>query len=149
MYGLPPPQGSPSLAQFLDAAYPVGSIYISTSSTNPGTTFGVGTWAAFGAGQVLVGVDSEDEDFNTAENTGGEKFVQLGTSELPAHTHGLPSGESCLIDNGGGVEAEAGDSGYYAFDTISDITETESAGADSPHNNMPPYIVVYMWKRTA
>ena len=68
--------------------YPVGSIYINaTNSTNPGTLLGFGTWTAFGAGRVPVGIDSSDTDFDTAEETGGSKTHTLTTNELPSHTH--------------------------------------------------------------
>lgn len=56
----------------LDLVYPIGSIYISTSGINPGGVTG-GTWVAWGNGRVLVGVNTSDSDFNTAEKTGGNK----------------------------------------------------------------------------
>ena len=70
--------------------YPVGSIYINAAvATNPGTLLGFGTWAAFGAGRVIVGIDSTDTDFDAAEETGGAKTHTLTVSELPSHTHNL------------------------------------------------------------
>lgn len=75
------PQGEPGGGGVtLAEVYPVGCIYTSTVSTNPATVFGFGTWAAFGAGRVLVGVDSGDADFDTAEETGGAKTVATGGS---------------------------------------------------------------------
>ena len=82
-------------------SYPVGSIYLSISNINPETIFG-GTWVSFGSGKTLVGVDTNDSDFNTAEKTGGSKkttYTPVGTigshaltvSELPSHTHSIPS----------------------------------------------------------
>ena len=77
-----------TLAAALAAVYPVGSIYINaTSSTNPATLLGFGTWSAFGAGRVMVGIDSSDSDFDGAQETGGAKTVTLSTSNLPSHTH--------------------------------------------------------------
>lgn len=87
-------------------AYPVGSIYISTSSTNPSSLFG-GTWQAFGKGRTLVGVDSNDTDFNYAEKTAGSKYLQshnhtfsgdinYTSSEDLFHTHSIDT--SLLAD---------------------------------------------------
>ena len=80
----------------LQAVYPVGSIYVSATATNPATTFGFGTWSAFGAGKVLVGQDTGDASFNTLEETGGSKNATLvshnhtysaTTSTAGSHTH--------------------------------------------------------------
>ena len=68
--------------------YPVGSVYMSVSSTNPGNLFG-GTWIAWGSGRVPVGVNSSDGDFNTAEKTGGAKSVNLAHEHtVDSHVHG-------------------------------------------------------------
>lgn len=76
----------PSVAT-LDQVYPVGSVYISVVATNPATLFGIGTWSAFGAGRVMVGLDAGDPDFDTAEETGGAKTVEsAGTNDAPAFT---------------------------------------------------------------
>ncbi|WP_280515731.1 phage baseplate protein [Cuneatibacter sp. NSJ-177] len=67
--------------------YPVGSVYMSTSSTNPGTLFG-GTWEAWGSGRVPVGVNSSDSDFSTVEKIGGSKTINLSHSHtVSSHTH--------------------------------------------------------------
>ena len=69
-------------------AYPVGSIYMNCSNaTNPGTLLGFGTWSAFGEGRVLIGIDSSDTDFDTAEETGGSKTHTLTEAQLPSHRH--------------------------------------------------------------
>ncbi|MCP4881866.1 MAG: hypothetical protein GY905_15090, partial [Gammaproteobacteria bacterium] len=67
-------------------AYPVGSIYTSISPTDPSTLLGVGTWVAFGAGKVLIGVDTGDDDFNTVRATGGAKTHTLTEDEMPTHS---------------------------------------------------------------
>jgi hypothetical protein len=138
---------STEIAQsFLDTIYPIGSIYTNaTDSTNPGTLLGFGTWVSFGAGRVPVGIDSSDTDFDTAEETGGAKTHTLTIGEMPAHTHGgiFPSGGS-----GSFSQAFDVDNPNNGADLSSEKT-TSSTGGGAAHNNLQPYIVVYMWKRTA
>ena len=130
-----------------DALYPVGSIYTNaTNATNPATLIGFGTWVAFGAGKVPVGIDAGDTDFDTAEETGGTKTHTLTTSELPSHTHSISYEQS-------GPGGNNVNSSYYAG-ISSNVSggfsrNTNSTGGDQAHNNLQPYIVVYMWKRTA
>ena len=127
---------------FFDKIYPVGSIYINaTNSTNPGTLLGFGTWAAFGAGKVPVGIDSSDSDFDTAEETGGSKTHTLAISELPAHTHTVETKVSSEVNG----THPLGSSGSTSQGTRA----TSSTGGGTAHNILQPYIVVYMWKRTA
>ena len=130
-------------AATLQAVYPVGSIYINASvSTNPATLLGFGTWTAFGAGRVMVGLDSGDSNFDTAQETGGSKTHTLTTAELPSHTHtvSIPSSE-----NGG----SSNDHALFPDSTSSGETFTTAAtGSGSAHNILQPYIVVYMWRRT-
>jgi hypothetical protein len=125
--------------------YPVGSIYTAIVATNPATLLGVGTWTAFGSGKVLVGLDSGDSDFNTVEETGGAKTDShtLTTAELPSHTHtvNLVSGES-----GSTTGLEGG--GNKSLQGTQTIPASGDGGAHS-HDIVQPYIVVYMWKRTA
>jgi len=127
----------------LTAVYPVGSIYINAAvATNPATLLGFGTWAAFGAGRVMVGINAADSDFDTVEETGGAKTHTLTTSELPSHTH-----TTTLRGNGENEEVDfpaAGDSVNPGR-----TTTTNATGGGSAHSIMNPYIVVYMWKRTA
>ena len=123
------------------AIWSVGSIFISAVETNPASLLGFGTWAAFAAGRTLVGIDATQTEFDTLEETGGEKTHTLTVAELAAHTHS--------------IEAHVGDTagaGYVtdtSYPTISAYPNTGSAGSGSAHNNLQPYIVVYMWKRTA
>ena len=125
-----------------DALYPVGSIYTNaTDATNPATLIGFGTWEAFGAGKVPVGIDASDTDFDTAGETGGAKTHTLTESEIPSHTHTLPIQGIYQIFGGGG--------GYRTRYEPGGTTTTASTGGGQSHNNLQPYIVVYMWKRTA
>lgn len=139
--------GLPTMSEI----YPVGSIYINASdSTNPGTLLGFGTWEAFGAGKVPVGIDSSDTDFDTAEETGGSKTTTVDTTvprdgwgsdqtngklTEPTTDGRLVTG-SGLSENSENLESLAQASGDRTFtSTSADVVQ--------------PYIVVHMWKRTA
>ena len=123
--------------QGLLKAYPIGSIYTSTVATNPNTFFG-GTWVSFGAGKVLVGLDAADTDFDLSEETGGAKTHTLTTNEMPAHTH------TTTIENASGSGSSGSADGSSSFSSVA----SSSTGGGAAHNNLQPYIVVYMWKRT-
>ena len=132
-------------------AYPVGSIYMNAEdSTDPSVLLGFGTWAAFGAGRVPVGIDPSDADFDTAEHPGGAKTHTLTKQEIPPHTHSYVKTDSTSNANGYDTNTTA--------KAVTGSTETgggnigensDGTGNASPHNNLQPYIVVYMWKRTA
>jgi len=126
--------------------YPVGSIYINaTNATNPGTLLGFGTWVAFGAGRVMVGLDSGDTDFDTAEETGGAKTHTLTEAEMPSHDHSLANQTLYRHSFGSGSENLTSAGSY----NVGAQNNTGSAGSGNAHNNVQPYITVYMWKRTA
>ena len=125
----------------------VGDIIFSTSDENPSTIYG-GTWVAWGKGQVPVGVDTSDSDFNTVEKTGGEKEHTLTIGEMPSHTHAIYGGNTSTTNtlasfNSNGWIPLLGGTGYK-----NDGTMTNSGDNDA-HNNLQPYITCYMWKRTA
>lgn len=127
-------------------AYPVGSIYMNaTNSTNPATLLGFGTWVSFGAGRVPVGINPSDTDFDTAEETGGAKNHTLTLSQIPSHTHTI-SGN--ISRSGFSFEHHQFNSRMPGenYDTNPTVS---NAGGGQGHNNLQPYIVVYMWKRTA
>lgn len=141
--------------------YPVGSIYISTSSENPGNIYG-GTWEEYGKGRTLVGVDSNDSDFSTVEKLGGEKTHTLTIDEMPSHNHV----ERMFLDQSGYSSVKPAGYAYYIYSTQSSnvitwanaqisnmnywrIGDTEDKGGSQAHNNLQPYITTYMWKRTA
>ena len=129
-------------------AYPVGSIYMNCSNaTNPGTLLGFGTWSSFGAGRVLIGIDSSDSDFDGAEETGGSKTHTLTVDELPAHTHThtVQTGRS-YSSSIGGPPIVQGSNNVLIYEQA---VTTSSTGSGQAHNNIQPYIVVYMWRRTA
>ena len=122
----------------LSAVYPVGAIYTSVVATSPATLFG-NTWEAIGAGKVLIGLDASDTDFDTVEATGGSKTHTLTVDELPAHTHNM------TIENTRGAGSEGAENGSSSFSTV----DTSSTGGDQAHTIVQPFLVVYMWKRTA
>lgn len=123
--------------------YPVGSIYISINSTNPGNIFG-GTWERI-KGKMLVGVDEDDTDFNSSGQTGGEKEVTLGTEHIPVHTHRVKAGTN-VPNATNGDSFIIGYGGAYGQDGERYV---ENAGCGQAHNNMPPYYTVYIFVRTA
>lgn len=128
--------------------YPVNSIFISTNSNSPDTYMtglGLTTWTAFGAGRVLVGYDSGDTAFDTVEETGGAKTHTLSNSEMPYHRHSLGLSKS---DNTYGDGSSNGTK-VGSYSPLYSGYEGGSGGVTQPHNNLQPYIVVYMWKRTA
>ena len=143
---------------FLDTIYPIGSIYTNaTDSTNPGTLLGFGTWTSFGAGKVAVGIDSGDNDFDVVgsgantNGTTGSKTHTLTTSEIPGHTHDTgvvgQGSQNFVADQRITVPQQFGFDDDNNQGTAS--SKTTSTGGGGAHNNLQPYIVVYMWKRTA
>lgn len=150
--------------------YPVGSIYMSTVSTNPATLFGFGTWEAMPAGRVLLaqGKSSWGTTYN-AGSTGGEATHQLTVGELPSHNHtastnttgnhththpGWQMGEGIRHQDGCSAIPQRGDqggySGTYTFSTAGNHSHTitiNSTGNNQSHNNLQPYISIYIWKR--
>lgn len=124
-----------------DFVYPVGIVITLGVSTNPATLLGGGTWAAI-AGKVIVGIDATQTEFDTLDETGGAKTHTLQISEIPAHTH---SEEGSTLP--GDVSGAGGSgSGWGHFDLSG---TTGSAGGGGAHNNLQPYIVKYVWQRTA
>ena len=129
----------------LDNFYPVGSIYMNVNSTDPGTLFG-GTWKQI-KGRFLLGMSSS----YPAGSKGGEATHQLTVDEMPSHNHTMSYGpDSSGATTGfpygiaaGSATNSAGGRGY------SSNLGTFSAGGSQSHNNMPPYLSVYIWKRTA
>jgi len=123
-----------TLPELMLAMHPVGCIYTSVVSTSPATLFG-GTWAAFGAGRVLVGIDSADTSFDVVEETGGAKTRTLALTNLPALNSGYLSYKASGTD---GITA-----------TNKTYGASIDQGGGQAFSILPPYIVVYMWKRVS
>jgi hypothetical protein len=147
----------------LGAIYPIGSIYINaTSASNPSTLLGFGTWTAFGAGRVMVGLDGSDALFDTAEETGGSKdsvvvsHTHTASSSVsdPGHSHTF-SGTLSKTDtvSGGGITIKTREDGTTTTSAvgtgISVSTTVNATGSSGTNANVQPFIVVRMWKRTA
>jgi hypothetical protein len=143
----------------LQLLHPVGSIYTSTSSTNPGTAFGFGTWVAFGAGRVMIG----NGGGFSAGATGGSadavvvSHTHTATSSVsdPGHIHAMsPNADGYSAGNtSNSVRGPGG--GAYSFSTQSATTgitvgtSISTEGVSGTNANLQPYVVVYMWNRTA
>lgn len=128
-----------------DAIYPVGSIYLSYNHTNPSNLFG-GTWVRIENAFLWASTASD-----TIGVTGGEETHTLTVNEMPRHRHNVGAYKST---DGNGSVLDA----YTALVSTSNGADTTSkyytsasllSGGSQPHNNMPPYIQVSVWRRTA
>lgn len=146
-----------------DLVFPIGSIYTTIDGTNPASTLGYGTWTAFGAGKVLVGITpGGDPDFDTVEETGGSKTVSAIVANHDSHTHSVdventtssaPS-DTVTVDNVGSGSTVSVASSTHTHDVDPASVTSGNESATQTHtitasSVVQPYIVVYMWKRTA
>jgi len=122
------------------ASWPVGSVFISVVATNPNTLLGGGTWVAFGAGRVLVGIDAGQTEFDTVEEVGGAKTHTLTTAQMPSHTHTV---------NYGNLDWVGGSTSFQGRLVVQGALSSGAAGGNGAHNNLQPYIVCHFWKRIA
>ena len=130
----------------LDNVYPVGSIYMSVNSTNPGTLFG-GTWERI-MERFLFGCGDERYP---AGHTGGEEQHLLTVEEMPSHNHSLAYGPNSSASITGfpyGITLDSATNSAGGRGFMENLG-TFGAGSGWAHNNMPPYLCVYIWKRTA
>lgn len=138
--------------------YPVGSIYINAGvTTNPATLLGFGTWVAFGAGRVMVGLNGSDTLFDALEETGGSKdaivvsHTHTATVTDPGHVHAMGQ-----ILGGSGIYNFVSDPGLTVLSNPNTASATtgitvanSTTGSSGTNANIQPYITVAMWKRTA
>ena len=139
-----------------DCPFPVGGIYISIASTNPSSIWAGTTWEQFAAGRTLVGLDTSDADFNTVGMMDGEKEHTLTIDQIPAHGHGMAHTHSYTGPNTGSWKTGTNGKSHTWCTSAggktsggASKTTTDNAGGGSAHNNLQPYIVVYMWKRVS
>jgi hypothetical protein len=135
--------------------YPVGSIYNNISvSTNPATLLGFGTWVAI-TGRVIVGLDSGDTAFDTVGETGGSKDSVLvsHTHTDSGHTHDVTEIPSSAYSHDGSLDGSnhvsATDRDYVTRATASGTANLSTEGVSATNANLQPYVVAYVWKRTA
>ena len=117
--------------------YPIGSIFLSVNETNPSTWFG-GTWEQIAQGRTLVGVDTDDTDFNTVKKTGGSK-------ELQSHHHGITTWNYYSNKPQGGTKIS------HTFDSADGglTTAITSNTGSGNSGNLQPYFTCYIWCRVA
>lgn len=134
------------LRQLVDLVYPVGSIYISTASTNPGTLFG-GTWEAFAPGRVLIGAGQGDDGTTSMSFTAlgeyGEYKHSLTVSEMPNHAHNIPALNYEVQGAGGSTIAS------HKTTEPEEMQPTSYEGKNKSFSLIQPSIAVNIWKRTA
>ena len=154
------------LNNIADIAHPIGSIFqtVHNYADSAAVVAAIGgtTWVRFAEGKVMVGYDASDTDFDTSEETGGAKTHTLTEAELPAHRHFLFRNVS--VPNIGDTTSSLSAAHHYDNGSESyrirkssssnaflepNITLSGQTGSGSAHNNLQPYVVVYMWKRTA
>lgn len=126
----------------LNFVYPIGSIKMSTDNVNPSDVIG-GVWTRWGNGRVPISVDDNQEEFRLPENVGGEKEHTLTIDEIPSHNHNVSTeinGTRTISNFLQQVEVPR----YEEH-----LVETSLTGGGEAHNNLPPYITCYFWKRTA
>ena len=153
--------------ELINQTYPIGSIYISTTLKTieeVNSKIG-GEWEVYAKGQTLVGIDTNQKEFNSVEKIGGEKTHTLTIEEMPSHTH-IQNAHSHIVmqDLTGGavglypgsmqedsliIKPESWQIGLRSQPLITGNTTAtnQTTGGSKEHNNLQPYIVVYMYKR--
>lgn len=134
--------------ELIDSVFYVGFIITTFNEKNPGEIYGVGTWERFAKGRVLVGAGSgTDENEETrvfeAGETGGEYKHTLLEAEMPEHNHSLTNPNIDGKNTNYSIEYKSSAIGFQ------EALKTSNKGGNKSHNNVQPYVSVYMWIRTA
>lgn len=143
--------------------YPVGSIYMSMTDTSPASLFG-GTWERIGVGRTLLSAGGDENavsDTNTytgmgnytgvktyfpVDEKGGEIWHTLTVAEMPSHKHTITTKFKKAYGQSGSTRELYHAQGEYSLTSMATASDT---GGGGQHNNLPPYLAVYMWKRIA
>lgn len=132
-----------SWVSLLDIIYPVGSYYFSVSSTSPANIVG-GTWNAIEAGRFICAAG----DGYSANSTGGASEVALKEAEMPKHRHVFDSISRYTTNNNAAAGVGYGMADGYDNGHSGNYS-TSYTGSGEPHENRPPYIAAYIWKRVS
>lgn len=125
---------------FVRPYFPINYVMITADNVNPSSWAG-GTWEVFATGKTLIGVDSAQNEFDSVLKTGGEKTHTLTIDEMPEHGFTISTTNSSSTYTDGYIMT----GGYVKTHDIN----LGSVGGNQPHNNLPPYITVYFWRKTA
>ena len=134
-----------NIEDIINIIYPVGSIYISVNNTDPSLLFH-GTWERIKDRFLLASGDTY-----SAGSTGGEAQHTLTVDEMPSHHHSMPI-KSDWTDGKANNDYWSYQMNYNSADGEGEWATTNGTGftgSNMPHNNMPPYLTVYIWKRVA
>ena len=126
-----------NIQNIFDAIYPIGSAYITFNDINPSISFG-GVWEPIQDKFLLCAGEKYP-----AGTTGGEAEHVLTINEMPKHNHAIPN------SNAGGYNSYSPNMSSKGWIATPPAAYTGNAGGNQPHNNMPPYQTVYVWKRIA
>ena len=137
-------------------AFPIGAVYLNITGVNPGTELGYGTWSQIAQGQTLFGQKATDVDFDTAEETGGAKIHTHSDHPALSHVGGAVADHPALAHTSSATPADfetpTTNKGYpdhpAQVHSVIQPSQHTAQGHDSP-SHLPPYFVIYVWKRTA
>jgi hypothetical protein len=136
-------KGDAGAAGDVSSCWPIGSVFTSVVDTNPATLLGFGTWSSIAAGRVLIGLDANDADFNTAEKEGGNKTVQSSAQTFAGDVNTTAAANTGATQRGTTTSTLA----LKAHTHTVTPSGTNTPGAAT--SVVQPYLTVYFWKRTA
>lgn len=142
---------TPTESDFFLGAHPVGSIYISMTSSNPSNTYG-GTWTQIAQGRTLVGVDTTDSRFNTADKTGGSYEqtlrAKIGAVDNELSKVGYDVTAPVSTQYASGIWSKGTEFYSGSISQINHNTDVKQDNNEYP-TTIQPYLTTYFWKRTA